>query len=404
MKPCGRIGGGSVARVMVTVALLVGAAWLRAGDRVPSTSSPAERVALELMPTGAMRLEPRPLAPPHPAGNPATPAKVELGRLLFFDPILSTSRKVSCGTCHHPQWGWADGRAIPVGLGGEGLGIARMFRGPATLPLLTRHVPSLLDVGFNGLVADRTVDPESAPMFWDGRVQGLERQALVPIGTLGEMRDDQCTEREAVLAAVDRVGGIPEYRERFRAGFGGELGEGVTARHLAQALAAFERSLVTSASPFDRFLSGDSSALNAEQQRGLRSFVTAGCAECHGGPMLSDYQPHFLGVPEPPGEVLRAFRTPTLRNLRRTAPYMHNGSLAALRDVLLFYDQLQDAASETLDGGDATTQPRLDPLLRRLRVRPEEFSELEAFLASLDGDEPSVNVPEKVPSGLPLFP
>jgi cytochrome c peroxidase len=349
-----------------------------------------------------MQFEALPWRAPDPADNPSTAGKVELGRLLFFDPILSSTKDVACATCHHPGFGWGDGRSTPVGVGGAGLGPLRTFQGVASLPVLTFNAPSLLNVGFNGLVAGRSLDPGAAPMFWDARVQGLERQALAPIRMLGEMRDEGCAEGEAVPGAVRRVQAIAEYRARFREVFGGEAEKVVTAEHLAQAIAAFERTLVTPDTPFDRFLRGEVGAMNPDQKRGLEVFQSAGCAECHGGPMFSDFQRHWIGVVDGTPSGNRAFRTPTLRNLRRTAPYMHHGSLRTIRDVLLFYEELGDAVSETLDGGDAAAQPRLDPLLRKLHLDPSDFNFLEAFLEALDGSEGLQVVPATVPSGLTI--
>ncbi len=355
-------------------------------------------------PPAKMQLSVLPSQAPAPADNPTTAAKVALGRLLFFDPILSSTRSVSCANCHHPRFGWADGRATPIGICGSGTGEARTFQGPASLPVLTRNAPTLLNVGFNGLVSSAPTSPAAAPMFWDGRVQSLERQALIPLTSLGEMRDEDCPEARSVAEAVSRVAVLGEYRERFASAFGPRTNSPVTAERLASAIAAFERSLVTPHSAFDRYLAGDTSALNAAQRDGLRVFQSAGCLQCHGGPMFSDYQLHFVGAPDSTSDGRRAFRTPTLRNLRHTAPYLHNGSLRTLRDVLMFYDQLSDAVSETLDGGDQAQQPPLDPLLKQLNLQPEDFPALEAFLDSLSNDHYDQSVPAEVPSGLRITP
>ncbi len=279
----------------------------------------APRSMTQVIPPG-MRLEALPLVAPEPKNNSATAAKLALGRLLFFDPILSSTKDVSCAMCHHPRFGWADGRATPIGVGGDGVGPGRTFRGPSTLPSLARNVPTILNVGFNGLVAGAAPDPVAAPMFWDSRVRSLEQQVFTPLASPGEMLGDGCTENEAVAQAVLRVRAIGEYRERFQPVFGQTAGEAVTPEHLAQAIAAFERSLVTPRSAFDRFLQGDPSALNAGQQQGLRIFQDAGCIQCHGGPMFSDFKLHFIGVSDSTPAGRREFRTPTLRNLRHTAP------------------------------------------------------------------------------------
>jgi len=349
-----------------------------------------------------MKLEALPSRASAPQDNPATPAKISLGRLLFFDPILSATKDVACATCHHPRFGWGDGRATPIGAGGGGLGSERKFLAANSLAPLPRNTPTLLNVGFNGVVAGVRPDAVAAPMFWDARVRSLEKQALVPIRSRDEMRGEACAEADAVDQAVSRVRAIGEYRERFSKAFGQPQDEVVTAAHLAQAIAAFERSLITSDTPFDRFLRGDPSALNADQQRGLRVFQDGGCMHCHGGPMLSDFKLHFIGVTDRSADGGREFRTPTLRNLRHTAPYMHNGSLGTLRDVLIFYEALSDAVAETLDGGDTTTQPRLDPLLKPLNLKADDFPALEAFLDSLNADGYDQSLPATVPSGLPV--
>ena len=217
------------------------------------------------------------------------------------------------------------------------------------------------------------------------------------------MCGDACTENEAVAQAIQRVRAIGEYRERFEETFGQSDGQSATPEHLAQAIAAFERSLITPRTAFDRFVEGDELALNAEAQRGLRVFQDAGCIQCHGGPMFSDFKLHFIGVADSTTGGQREFRTPTLRNLRHTAPYMHNGSLRTLRGVLIFYEELAEAVSETLDGGDTATHPRLDPLLQQLNLNAEDFPALETFLDALNNNDYNQNAPTKVPSGLPVI-
>ena len=348
-----------------------------------------------------MKLEALPTRAPEPADNPSTPAKIALGRLLFFDPILSATQTVACATCHHPKFAWGDARATPLGVGGSGLGPARVLGESAGIAPLMRNVPSLLNIGFNGIVAGKRADPKAAPMFWDSRVQGLEAQVLVPIRSHDEMRGDRCAESDAVAAAVDRVRKIPEYEALFADAFP-QPDNAITAGNLAKAVAAFERSLIAGDSPFDRHLRGTGPALTAQQERGLKVFQTAGCIHCHGGPMFSDFRLHFIGVSDSSPDGRRELRTPTLRNLRHTAPYMHHGAMRTFDEVLTFYEQLSDAVSETLDGGDATAHPPLDPLLRKLNLNAEDFPDLKAFLEMLNDDRYDRTVPEKVPSGLPV--
>jgi len=316
-----------------------------------------------------------------------TPEKVKLGRLLFFDPILSATQGVACATCHHPRFGWADGRVTPLGVQAIGLGPERKPLETMEAVTLTRNTPSILNAAFNGLRLDQPHEPAKAPMFWDNRVESLEAQVLAPIRSREEMRGDGCSEAEAVPQMIERLRGVPEYVRLF----GGKI----TVEKVADAIAAFERTLITPETPFDRFMRGDRTAMSASQQRGMEAFQRAGCALCHGGPMLSDFKPHAIGLSGPP------LRTPTLRNLRHTAPYLHDGSQRTLEEVMLFYDHLMDHAAETLDGGDKATLPPLDPLLSHLDLRPEDHEPILDFLDALSSVDYDRSVPERVPSCLP---
>ena len=320
-----------------------------------------------------------------------TPAKIALGRLLFFDPILSATRDVSCATCHHPQHGWADGRPTPLGVHASGVGPSRkLVQGAAFLPL-TRNTPTILNAAFNGIESGKPFDPSKSPMFWDNRVRSLEAQAMAPIRQREEMRGDVCSEAEAVPAMVERLKSIPEYVKLFQTE--------ITAEKVTQAIAAYDRTLITPDSPFDRFMHGDKTAMTAEQQKGMAAFQKAGCALCHNGPMLSDFKLHSIGLTDSATNRTE-FRTPSLRNLKHTAPYMHHGGSTTLDEVLLFYDRLMDHAAETLEGGDTGTLPPLDPLLRQMNMLPEDHAPIKAFLESLNSDDYDKSVPERVPSGL----
>src|SRR5262245_2509145 len=174
---------------------------------------------------------PLPLQVESPADNPSTPEKVALGKLLFFDPILSGGQDVACATCHHPDFGYTDGRALPIGVGGTGIGPKRAPG--ATSRLVKRNSPTILNVAFNGLVdAGGPFDPAQAPMFWDSRVRGLEAQVLAPIESLEEMRGDHVADAGGVAAAVARIAAIPQYQQLFQRAFGGP--DAVTAVNLSR--------------------------------------------------------------------------------------------------------------------------------------------------------------------------
>ena len=215
--------------------------------------------------------------------SPGTPQE-ELGRLLFWDPVLSGPMDVSCATCHHPDFAYADGRALSLGPGAVGLGPDRVDLAGGVIPVAQRNSPTLLNVAYNGLDRQRrrrrgprftplpadleTVNSERAPMFWDRRARSLETQALLPLTIREEMRGDAYPEEVAVDSVVARLREIPEYVNLFREVYGEETS--IDATQVAQAIAAFERTLIAGNSPFDRFLAGDGDALTTQQRRGPR--------------------------------------------------------------------------------------------------------------------------------------
>jgi cytochrome c peroxidase len=254
-----------------------------------------------------------------PADNPSTPAKIELGRLLFYDPILSRDRAVACASCHSELWGLGDGLSLAVGVDGSGpTGPGR--DGPNKT---TRNAQTLWNVAFR------------STLFWDGRSPSLEDQALAPIASPLEL------DRDPDEVATD-LAAIAGYRELFGAAFPEELEP--NAANLARALAAFQRSLRSLRAPYDRFAAGDDGALSAEAQRGMWLFAEAGCHGCHVPPTFASdgYANRGLGdddegryaVTGSPAER-GAFRVPTLRNLRETGPYFHDGSVATLAEAVL---------------------------------------------------------------------
>jgi cytochrome c peroxidase len=355
------------------------------------------------------------------------PAAVRLGRLLFWDPILSGDRDTACATCHHPDFAYADGRDLSRGTGSVGLGPKRVDMSKGTIPVVKRNSPTILNVAFNGVDDDddgrrgrrrfegrpQTVDQARAPMFWDSRVRSLETQALEPIKALEEMRGHAYPDAEAVDTVVARIRTIPEYAALFQEAFG--PGAPVDGPRVGDAIAAFERSLVAMNSPFDRFRAGDVDALTAQQRRGLETFDDVGCDRCHDGPMFSDFDHHAEGVPEHPllaqpdvGAGRFRFRTPSLRNVALTAPYMHNGMLATLQDVLRFYDNGRSENSNVSNEGDGDRRrndnagARVSGQFRRVDDMSEgERADIIAFLHALTDTDFDRTIPPRVPSGLP---
>ncbi len=358
------------------------------------------------------RLSALPRESPSPPGNPTTPERVALGRLLFWDPILSGNKDVACGTCHHPSFGYADGLDLSVGVNGVGLGSARTVGPGQPSRPVKRNSQTVLNVAFNGLTAGHSTAP-SAPMFWDLRVQSLETQALEPLKVLEEMRGQAYPDDRAVSVVVSRLNAIAEYRRLFAGAFGGE--KPVTETNLGRALAAFQRTLVATNTPFDRYMRGDTSALTPEQLRGMERFQSAGCINCHNGPMFSDFTAHVLAVPDNPKlsasdsgvNNTYAFRTASLRNLGATAPYMHNGAFSTLEEVINFYRRISGGRGGRGGGGQRginalVSRDQIDPLARQLNMRGRGERDIIAFLRALDDTDFDRTIPARVPSRLPV--
>ncbi|ODS82337.1 MAG: hypothetical protein ABS46_09310, partial [Cytophagaceae bacterium SCN 52-12] len=238
-----------------------------------------------------------PLDVAHPPDNPTTPEKVGLGRLLFFDPILSGNKDVACATCHQPDFGYAEFLETSIGVNGRGVGSKRRFLEPNDIPFTKRNSQSILNTAFNGITNAGPYHPASAPMFWDLRARGLEEQALVPIRTLEEMRGHGYAEEDIIGEVVRRVAEIKAYVALFEKAFPGEE-QPVNAGNMAKAIASFERTLTGGNTRFDRYMRGDSAALSASEKDGLNLFLSSGCAKCHSGPMFSDFKPHAIGAPD----------------------------------------------------------------------------------------------------------
>jgi cytochrome c peroxidase len=323
-----------------------------------NTSSPVTIDNLDQMVTLQGDIGPLP-AIPVPADNPQNQDKIELGKMLFFDPRLSGDNKISCSTCHDPSKGFADGKARAIGFGGKELG---------------RHSPTILNAGYN------------TAQFWDGRSPSLEDQATKPIEATGEMNLPR-----QVMAG--RLVSIPAYKKRFRELFG----EDPTLENVGKSIAAFERTIITPDAPFDRYARGDKQALTPQDKRGLILFMSkAACTQCHNGSNFTDNKFHVLGVPQkgPLAEdtgrydVTKdekdkgAFKTPSLRNIALTAPYAHDGAIETLDEVVEFYNQ----------GGGSV--PNKSPKLLKLHLTKQEKSDLVAFLKTLTGTQPVVSIPQ----------
>jgi cytochrome c peroxidase len=338
----------------------------------------------------------QPLAPPvDPISNRGTNLRAELGRLLFFDPILSGDQRTACASCHHPDYGMADGLRRAIGAGGHGIGTARAGTGLE----LRRNTPSIFNVAYNSI------------QFWDGRATSLEEQAIAPIFAEDEMN------QPSVAELLRRLRALAEYRELFARAFGyGTRPDGreVTLPNMARAIAAFERKLLISETAYDRFIAGSDDQLTTEQLRGLVVFFGPGqCAACHIPPLFHDGGVAALGVPasaeagaplDPdPGfgavigraDSFGMFKTPGLYNVSRTAPYMHNGVFATLEEVIDFYN-------EGGGRGRGLDVPNQDFKITKLNLTEQQKRDLVSFLKALDDIAPPPQPPARVPSGLPV--
>ncbi len=342
----------------------------------------------------------------HPEDNLPTDEKTALGRLLFYDPVLSGNKDVSCATCHQPNFNYAEFMETSIGVNGRGRGSKRQFISPNDIPFVKRNSQSILNTAFNGIRNGERYHAESAPMFWDLRAKGLEEQALIPVKTLEEMRGRSYGEDEIIDAILERIRQIPEYGQLFSDAFP-EDEQAISEKNMAKAIAAYERTLVANNSRFDQYMRGDSGAISTAEKEGLHLFLKTGCAKCHSGPMFSDFKMHTLGAPDTQNITESdaginqdyAFRTPTLRNLRYSAPYMHSGKFNTLEQVLQFYE---DIAGGKIRNPNVTAA-QMDTLATNMRVNFKDISRIVEFLNCLNDDNFDKSIPDKVPSGLPVM-
>lgn len=299
----------------------------------------------------------RPADIPYPDLDPYSQPKFKLGRALFFDPILSGSRSRSCASCHNPGLSWADGQPRAIG--------------ELQQPLPLRS-PTLLNVAW------------TPKLGWDGHFRDLESVAMGPITSPTNMNLSED-------ALVKRLAAIPGYVDAFHDAFGDSA---ITASRVQMALATFERSIVSDDAPFDRWIDGDETAIDAAAKRGFALFNgKANCAACHSGWAFTDASFHDIGTARgddvgrgrlfPNSAALQyAFKTPTLRDVARRGPYMHNGSVPTLEGVIDLYDR-----------GGIERRSR-DPEIRPLGLSADEKADLVAFLRTLDGKSAPAIVPE----------
>ncbi|MGF1739134.1 cytochrome-c peroxidase [Photobacterium satsumensis] len=311
----------------------------------------------------------------HPAENPFNQQKFELGEALFWDPILSGDKNVACASCHHPAFGWADGRALSIGTDGKGLGPDR-----SGTQITPKHAPTIMNVAFTGLAAGENTDTFVANgYFWDLRVDTLEQQALEPVKNQIEMRGERFSEDQILPEVVSRLAKIPEYIDMFSYAFPDEItsADDINEGHIAKALASFQREVFSPNSRFDEFIAGNESALSNQEITGLNKFINGGCARCHSGPLLADNQLRSDQIVT----NFEAVRTPSLRNISKTAPYMHLGDVATLDGAVALYE----------DRGDL-----------QVTMEDDDVGDISAFLRSLDNDGFYQEIPTRVPSGLPV--
>ncbi|MEZ4592467.1 MAG: FG-GAP-like repeat-containing protein [Chloroflexota bacterium] len=448
---------GAVVLVGITAVYLF--TTLQAANTEPPATEPEDTLAAKLAQAGAIP----------PLQLPAAPeAQVELGRALFWDPILSGNKDTACVTCHHPVEGTGDGLELPIGTGGQGLGPARVFAGTRQV-LVPRNATPVYNLGLDGMDV----------MFWDGRVAllpdgqfdspanddlpyNLENavavQAMFPVTSPDEMRGhpgdtDVFGERnemgnlkghQATImwdGLMAELLAVPAYQELFQAAYPGVPLDELNFGHAATALAAYQMDTFTFLdSPWDRYLQGDEAALSPEALAGAELFYgKAGCADCHSGSLLSDLQFHNIGAPQiGPGKGneepydfgraretgdesdLFAFRTPPLRNVAITGPWLHNGAYATLEAVIRHHLNARKSVANydftqlpplvlAEDSGDTTVHtaalnaPSFAMPTRDLT--DAEIAELIAFLEALTS--PTATdlghiVPDAVPSGLPV--
>ena len=340
-----------------------------------------------------------PLLVPAPADNPITDSKIVLGKLLFWDPILSGTKEVACATCHHASLGFTDNLDLSIGVNGSGLGSNRHFLANNLYPFTKRNCQTIINTAYNGINENGTCDAASAAMFFDLRTKSLELQSLEPIKTIEEMKGNKIPSTEILDTVIARITKVPLYAQMFKTAF--ENNNAVTIQNLGKAIATYERTIVSNKSPYDNYIRGDQSALSNAQINGMKVFQETGCLNCHKGPMFSDYELHVISAPDNPKQATDGgvnytyqFRTASLRNLAHTAPYMHSGVFKSLDEVLDFYDRVGNRRSQN----PHVSSNQLDSKLQHITV--QDKNNIIQFLNSLNDVSFDKSIPTSVPSGL----
>jgi len=297
---------------------------------------------------------------PYPEDNKPNIARTALGKSLFFDPRMSGDGNMSCATCHNPGMGWSDGLPTARGVKSSVLG---------------RASPTVYNTAYNGI------------QMWDGRKKSLEDQAMGPMQANVEMNMD-------IGKLFSWINSNEGYKAMFAKAYPGEPINEIT---LSKAIATFERSVISKNSPFDRWVRGDAKALTSQQVEGFKVFVGKGnCVACHSGPNMTDNGFHNVGLTsfgvsepdmgrygqKPVAAMKGAFKTPTVREVSRTAPYFHDGSAKTLMEVVEHYDR----------GGDVKTN--LSANIKPLNLTPEEKRALVTFMEALSSPFIAIEIPE----------
>ena len=341
-----RVGG-----VVATLSLLILAGGAVASGKVPKGKE-------YLYPTNEdVQTFSRPAQVPQGENNENNTAREQLGKHLFFDPRLSGNNAMSCASCHNPALGWSDAQPRAIG---------------HNMQVLERATPTIINTAY------QTVQ------FWDGRAKTLEEQALGPIVAEGEMN-------QSMDELMEELQAVPGYVEMFEAAY---PGEGIKPDTVGKAIAAFERTVIAGESKFDRWLQGEHEAMTEEERWGFLVFKGKGnCTACHSGHNFTDDKFHNVGLKgvtnpgrfaiDPDIKLKGAFKTPTLRDIGRTAPYMHNGAYMTLEEVVDHYDQ----------GGFENAGTPSENMKPSLNLTERDKRALVAFMKALDGKQISVEIP-----------